>query len=68
MRAIITPKQQTKLLQLAGRMRLSRKALADELDISGPTMRRVLDSESPVVVTSKVFTSVNDFLLENLGE
>ncbi|CAM3791694.1 hypothetical protein K8375_09865 [Weissella cibaria] len=68
MRAIITPKQQTKLLQLAGRMRLSRKALADELDISGPTMRRVLDSEAPVVVTSKVFTSVNDFLLENLGE
>lgn len=68
MQAVISKQQQTQLLRLAGQMRLSRHKLGDRLNISHPTLQRVLDNEAPVVVSGKTFTAVNDFLISELSK
>lgn len=68
MQAVINEKQQIAILQKAGRSRLNRKELGNELKISQATLRRVLDGEAPVIVTGKVFTAVNDWLISELAK
>lgn len=68
MQAVITEDQQIALLQKAARSRINRQELAGKLGISHTTLRRVLDSQAPVVVAGKVFTKVNDWLITDLAK
>lgn len=66
MQAIITSKQQTALIKKQAVNRLSRYQLAEKLNLSKPTVKNVLDKQAPFVVSSKTFTAVNNYLLEDL--
>lgn len=66
MQAIITSKQQTALIKKQAVNRLSRYQLAEKLDLSKPTIKTVLDGDTPLTVRSKTFTAVNNYLLEEL--
>ncbi|MBM7616608.1 hypothetical protein JOC36_000141 [Weissella uvarum] len=66
MQAIITQAQQNALLKKQALNRLSRTALANELELSRPTVQAVLDTEPPFAVNSKTFTAVNNWLIEQL--
>lgn len=68
MRTIISEQQQVALLQKQGRERLNRKSLGKKLGLSAPTVRRILDDNAPVIVTGKVFTAVNDWLISELAK
>lgn len=67
MKSTISDKQQTELLKAQALNRLSRTALAERLNISRSSILRVLDSKTPIPVSKKVFTAVNNFLIEELS-
>lgn len=67
MKSTISDKQQTELLKAQALNRLSRTALADRLNLSRSSIIRVLDSNIPIPVSKKVFTAVNNFLIEELS-
>ncbi|WP_407124906.1 hypothetical protein [Weissella paramesenteroides] len=66
MQAIITEQQQIALIKKQAINRLTRNELSARLNLSKPTLRRVLDKQTPFVVSSKTFTAVNNYLLEDL--
>ncbi|MFR6558781.1 MAG: HTH domain-containing protein [Weissella confusa] len=68
MQAIITKDQQLALLRNAGEKRLTQTALADKLGITRMTLRRVIDAEAPVVVSSKTFQALNNYLISELAK
>ncbi|MBM7617291.1 hypothetical protein JOC36_000840 [Weissella uvarum] len=68
MQAIITQTQQNALLKKQALNRLSRTALAEQLGLSIPTVRSVLDTKPPFAVNSKTFTAVNNWLIEQLDD
>jgi hypothetical protein len=67
MQAIITARQQNELLKIQALNRLTRSLLAKELGISRSTITTVLNADTPLVVNSKTFIAVNDFLISHLS-
>lgn len=68
MKANISKDQQIALLRKQGQERLNRTELSDVLGLSRETVRTVLDSETPLTVSSKTFTAVNDWLISELAK
>lgn len=65
---IINDKQQYELLKLKSIKRLNDKQLGEILKLNHGTLKRILDSEAPISVSTKTYTIVNDFLLEELSK
>lgn len=65
---IINDKQQYELLKLKSIKRLNDKQLGEILNLNHGTLKRILDSEAPISVSTKTYTIVNDFLLEELSK
>ncbi|KAA8435042.1 hypothetical protein FKV73_01265 [Weissella paramesenteroides] len=65
---IINDKQQYELLKLKSIKRLNDKQLGEKLKLNHGTLKRILDSEAPISVSTKTYTIVNDFLLEELSK
>lgn len=68
MKATISKDQQIALLRKQGQERLNRTELSDVLGLSRETVRTVLDSETPLTVSAKTFTAVNDWLISKLAK
>ena len=68
MKATISKDQQIALLRKQGQERLNRTELSDVLGLSRETVRTVLDSETPLTVSAKTFTAVNDWLISELDK
>lgn len=68
MKATISKDQQIALLRKQGQERLNRTELSDVLGLSRETVRTVLDSETPLTVSAKTFTVVNDWLISELAK
>lgn len=66
MQKIITDEQQTSLLRLSGEKRLKRQNLAAEIGVSIPTLGKILDSDTPLIVSGKTFNAVNSWLISEL--
>ncbi len=62
MQKIIFEKQQVELLRKKGEKRLTLGKLAEEMNITRPTLSKILNDETPLVVTSKVYDAVNNWL------
>ncbi|MCT0485293.1 hypothetical protein [Weissella paramesenteroides] len=65
---ILNSKQQYELLKLKSIKRLNDKQLGEVLNLNHGTLKRVLDSEAPISVSTKTYTVVNNFLLEELSK
>ncbi|MFP7481931.1 hypothetical protein [Weissella paramesenteroides] len=65
---IINDKQQYELLKLKSIKRLNDKQLGEILKLNHGTLKRILDSEAPISVSTKTYTIANDFLLEELSK
>ena len=65
---ILSSKQQHELLKLKSLKRLNNKQLGKKLNLNHGTLKRVLDDETPMTVSSKTYKIVNDFLLEELSK
>jgi predicted DNA-binding protein (UPF0251 family) len=68
MQAVITVDQQNQVLRLAGQLRLSRKDLQLKMNITQPTLRKVLDEQAPIIVSGKTYRAINDFLISELSK
>lgn len=68
MKATISKDQQIALLRKQGQERLNRTELSDVLGLSRETVRTILDSETPLTVSAKTFTAVNDWLISELAK
>lgn len=65
---ILNDKQQYELLKLKSIKRLNDKQLGKVLGLNHGTLKRVLDSNTPISVSTRTYTIVNDFLLEELSK
>lgn len=65
---ILTSKQQYELLRIKSVKRLNDKQLGERLDLNHGTLKRVLDSNTPLSVSSKTYSIINNFLLEELSK
>ncbi len=68
MQAIITSQQQTELLKAKGKEKLTRLALSEKLGLSRSTVQVILDAPTPLIVSGKTFTAVNNFLIDQLAK
>lgn len=68
MQAIITETQRATLLREQGYLKLNRRDLAKKLGLSYGTVKTVLDAPTPLIVSGKTFTAVNNFLIEQLAK
>ena len=68
MKATISKDQQIALLRKQGQERLNRTELSDVLGLSRETVRTILDSETPLTVSAKTFTAVNDWQISELAK
>ncbi|QDJ58352.1 hypothetical protein EFA59_01980 [Weissella hellenica] len=65
---ILSEKQQYELLKFKSIKRLNNSQLGEILNLNHGTLKRVLDSEAPISVSTKTFTAVNNFLLKELSK
>lgn len=68
MQAIITETQRATLLREQGYLKLNRRGLAKKLGLSYGTIKTVLDAPTPLIVSGKTFTAVNNFLIDQLAK
>lgn len=68
MKAIITQHTQTALIKQQALSRLTRTALASELNLSRETVQGVLDKTPPFAVNTKTYTAVNAWLINKLDK
>lgn len=64
----ITYTQQVELIKSQALNRLSRGDLARKLHLNGATLRKVLDSDTPLAVNQATYTAVTNYLVEELAK
>lgn len=68
MQKIINKDLQDKLITSSALKKLGRIELGEELGLTAVTIRKLLDTDTPFVVSPKTFTAVNNFLIEELSK
>lgn len=61
---IITEAMQKKILKYLGIKRLTKLELSQKVELSQPTIRKVLDNKAPVIVTNRVFNIFQELIKE----
>ena len=59
---IFTEEQQRQLLIVKGLNRMTREQLAKEIGVSLPTMTKLINHSTPLIVQSNVYLSVSNWL------
>ena len=59
---IFTEEQQRQLLIVKGLNRMTREQLAKEIGVSLPTMTKLINHSTPLIVQSNVYHSVSNWL------
>ncbi|GHP14310.1 hypothetical protein YK48G_17350 [Lentilactobacillus fungorum] len=62
MNYIIDQDQQKKILIKLALKRKWRYQIADDIGLSLPTLRKILNSNTPVIVNAKVYKNVNNWI------
>lgn len=62
MQKIISLKYQENLLKNMAVKRVNRHKLSDETGISEPTIRKMLDSNTPIIVNSKTYNAIDNWI------
>jgi len=62
MQKVLSREKQTELLTSMALMHMTRNDLSQAIGISIPTMRKVLDAPTPVVVSAKTLESMENWL------
>lgn len=63
MQSIVTLTFQKNLLTQMALNHINRKDFAAKVELSNPTVRKVLDNEAPLIVNKKTYLQLNEWLL-----
>lgn len=62
---ILTTEDQRRLLMLKGLEQMNSVALANEIHISRPTVRKMLDGKTPLILQDNIYQRVQQFMADH---